>query len=217
LDRAVRYPRDGHEFNRAIAFFDATFAVALTLLATTLDIHDQPKAFTSVSALDDAVGAQFVAFAISFVVIASYWLANHRLVADFSALDMPTIVAHLVLVAAVVLLPFSTAAVGDPGVADLALPTVLMAVTVAAVSAFHTLVWVVAARGGLIDPKPTRDQWLETVLNSAAPAAVFLVSIPIAYLVSPGAARLSWLLLIVVNPVIGEVLVLSRRRRRRGD
>jgi hypothetical protein len=32
---------------------------------------------------------------------------------------------------------------------------------------------------------------------------VFLASIPIAYLISPGMARISWLLLVVVNPVVG--------------
>jgi uncharacterized membrane protein len=209
----MRYPRDGPEFDRAIAFFDATYAVALTLLVTTLEIDHQPSAFKSFSALDQAVGAQFVAFAISFLVIASYWLANHRMVADFTALDTRTIVVHLVLIAAVVLLPFTTEAVGDPDVADLALPTVLMAVSVAAVSGLHTLVWIVAAHDGLIAPAPTRDDWRDKVINGFAPAAVFLLSIPIAYLVSPGVARLSWLLLVVVNPVAGEML--QRRRRAR--
>ncbi len=66
----------GSEFDRAIAFFDATFAVALTLLVTTLDVDDAPTTFTSLSALDDAVGAQFFAFVIALAAIATYRLAN---------------------------------------------------------------------------------------------------------------------------------------------
>jgi uncharacterized membrane protein len=62
------------EHNRAIAFFDATYAVALTLLVTTLEIDNRPSAFTSLSALDRAVGAQFVAFAIAFAVARISWL-----------------------------------------------------------------------------------------------------------------------------------------------
>src|SRR5215204_3330528 len=143
----MRYSRDASEFDRAIAFVDATFAVALTLLITTLEIDDAPSSFTSLSALGDAVGPQFIAFLIAFAVIAVYWLMNHRMVAAFVAIDTRTIVASLCLVAAVVLLPFTTASVGDPEVADLALPTVLMAVNIAAVSSLHTLVWVVACRG----------------------------------------------------------------------
>jgi hypothetical protein len=39
---------------------------------------------------------------------------------------------------------------------------------------------------------------------------VFLASIPIGYLISPGVARISWLLLVVVNPVVGTWI--TRRR-----
>ena len=63
-------------------FVDATFALALTLLVTTLDVDDPRVAFSSLGALDDAVGEQFVAFAIAFAVIASYWLQHHRLIAS---------------------------------------------------------------------------------------------------------------------------------------
>jgi uncharacterized membrane protein len=208
----VRYSRDGAEFNRAIAFFDATYAVALTLLVTTLDIPNKPLSFRSVSALYDAVGAQIIAFAIAFVVIASYWLSNHRKVASFVAIDTPTIVAHLCLLAAIVFLPFTTASVGDPDVAGLPLPTVLMAIGIAAVSVLDTLVWVVARRGDVLDHTPTSGEWRESVITGIAPAAVFIVSVPIAYLVSPGTARLSWLLLLVVNPVVGAGMARARRR-----
>ena len=37
-----------------------------------------------------------------------------------------------------------------------------------------------------------------------APGIVFLASVPVAYLVDPGAARLVWLLLLVVNPYLGR-------------
>jgi uncharacterized membrane protein len=206
----VRYPRDGPEYNRAIAFFDATYAVALTLLVTTLEVDNRPSAFRSLSALDRAVGAQFVAFAIAFAVIASYWLMSHRMLASFGAIDTRTIVLHLWLLAAIVLLPFTTEAVGDPDVADLPLPTVLMAVSIAAVSALHTLIWAVASRSALLDPAPTDAEWRSTVAAGIAPAVVFLASIPIAYLISPGVARISWLLLVVVNPVVGTWI--TRRR-----
>jgi hypothetical protein len=48
------------------------------------------------------------------------------------------------------------------------------------------------------------------LVGGLGPAAVFLISIPIAYLASPAAARVSWLLLLVVNPVVGR---LAARRR----
>jgi uncharacterized membrane protein len=209
--KGARYSRDQSEFDRAIAFIDATYALALTLLITTLDVDDQASSFTSVSALADAVGSQFIAFLIAFAVIAGYWLMSHRMVASFVAIDYPAIVVNLCVVVAVVVLPFSTAAVGDPGVEELALPTVLMAVNVAAVASLHTLVWVTAARRGLLDHTPTSGEWRDKVINGLVPAAVFLASVPIAYLASPDIARLSWLALLVLNPAVGALTARSAR------
>ena len=197
----MRYSREESEFDRAITFIDATFAVALTLLITSLDIQNRSKAFKSLSALYAAVGPQFLAFLIAFTVIAGYWFGHHRMVASFAAIDDRTLVANLFLLAAIVLLPFTTSAVGDPGVADLPLPTVLMAVDMAVISVLFTVVWVMAARGGLLDHKASTQEQLQRVAAGLAPTVVFLVSVPIAYLAAPYIARLSWLSLLVINPM----------------
>jgi uncharacterized membrane protein len=152
---------------------------------TTLEVDDAPTSWTSLDELYDAIGPQFFAFAIAFVVIAGYWLRHHRLIASFAAIDTPVIVANLALVAAVVLLPFSTRSVGDPGVEDLPLPTAVMAVNVAAASIFHAAVFVLAWRRGLLGARLMPAEPLEQVLGSLAAAAVFLASIPVAYAASP--------------------------------
>jgi uncharacterized membrane protein len=199
----MRYSRDESEFDRAIGFIDATFAVPLTLLITGLDVDNRRSSFADISALADDIGPQFIAFLISFAVIAGYWLQHHRMVRSFVALDTRNIVVNLALVAAIVLLPFSTAAVGDSGVENLPLPTVLMAVNIAVVSALFTLVWVAASHDDLLDHTPSTGEWRSTVINGLVPTAVFLVSVPIAYLASPDVARLSWFSLLAVNPVVG--------------
>jgi uncharacterized membrane protein len=122
------------------------------------------------------------------------------MVASFVAIDNRTLITNLFLIAAVVLLPFSTSSIGDPGVAGLPLATALMAVDVAAVSVLFTLVWVMAARGGLLDDKPSAEERFQNVVSGLAPAAVFLASIPIAYLTQPYIAQLVWLSLLVINP-----------------
>jgi uncharacterized membrane protein len=198
----MRYSREQSEFDRAIGFIDATFALALTLLITSLDIQNRSKAFKSLPALYAAVGPQFLAFLIAFAVIAGYWFSHHRMVASFTGIDNRTLITNLFLIAAVVLLPFSTSSVGDPGVAGVPLPTALMAVDEAAVSVLFTLVWVMAARGGLLDDKPSDKERFQKVANGLAPAAVFLASIPIAYLAEPYIAQLFWLSLLVVNPAV---------------
>jgi hypothetical protein len=49
------------------------------------------------------------------------------------------------------------------------------------------------------------------VINGLVPAAVFLASVPIAYLASPDVARLSWLSLLAINPAVGALTARSRR------
>jgi uncharacterized membrane protein len=198
-----RYQRDDSEFDRAVAFIDGTFAVALTLLVTTLDLHPEPKAWDSVSAFYDGLGAQLVAFGISFLVIAGYWLSHYRLIATFTAIDLRNIVVNLLLIATVVILPFSCESAGEPAINDLPIPTVLLAVNVAAVSAAFTLVYAQARQRGLLRVDPSQSKFFWTALAFLTPAIVFLASVPIALLVSPTAAQLSWLALVVVNPIIG--------------
>ena len=210
-ESSSRYSRDQSEFDRAIGFVDATFALALTLLVTTLDVGDPAAAFTSLGALDDAVGQQFIAFAIAFAVIASYWLQHHRLIASFAAIDYTTIVVNLFLIAAIVLLPFTTQSVGDPGVEDLPLPTVLMAVDVVAASALHTLVYAVAVRRDLLSSAPSRGEVSYNVVNGLAAAAVFGVSVPIAYMISPVAAQVAWISLLPISYLLGRYTERWRR------
>ena len=194
-----RYSRGQGEFDRAVGFVDATFALALTLLVTTIDVNNPRVEFSSLGAFYDAVGAQYVAFAIAFAVIAKYWLEHHRLMASFAAIDYTAIVVNLFLIAAIVLLPFSTKSVGDPGVEHLALPTVIMAVNIVAASVLHTLVYVVAVRRNLLSTAPGPSEVAFFVANALAGAVVFAASVPVAYLISPTAAQIIWIGLVPIG------------------
>lgn len=199
-----RYLRDDAEFDRAIAFIDATFAVALTLLVTTLDIKSDPKSWNSLAHFYDAMGSQLVAFGISFLVIAVYWIAHYRLVATFGAIDIRLIVLNLVLLAAIVVLPFTTESGGDPAVDQLPLPAVVLSINLAAVSIAFTCIYVVARRRGLLRVTHGVREYRWRTALFLAPGAVFLASVPIAYAVDPGASRLLWLSLLVINPLLGR-------------
>jgi uncharacterized membrane protein len=121
------------------------------------------------------------------------------------------IVANLFLVATIVLLPFTTEAVGNPDLEQLELPTVIFALDVAASSILLALIHWLAWRRDLFGTRPSESELRGNLMASAGPALVFLVSIPIAYLVSPDAAKLSWLSLLVLSPLAGRIAA-SRRR-----
>ena len=204
--RAPRFARGTPEFDRALVFFDGTYAVALTLLVTTLDGTDVPGAWADLAALWAAIGTQIVAFFLAFAIVAFYWRANHAFIARLHHLSGRLITVNFVLLAFVVLLPFSTDALGEH---QEPLATAVFAGNVAVISATEAVMSLLAWRNGL-PSAPTSPQRVRLELvPQLVPPAFFLASIPVAYLVSSSAARLSWLALVVLNPAVG---ILVRRR-----
>ena len=117
------------------------------------------------------------------------------------AVDQLTIVANLVLIASIVVIPFSTNSVGDPGVEDLPLPTAFLAVNIAVASGLHTLVWVLALRRELFLVRPSAREVHEALVIGLSPAAIVLASVPVAYLASPVIAQLCWLSIIPIRVI----------------
>ncbi|MGY1702878.1 TMEM175 family protein [Geodermatophilus sp. SYSU D00766] len=204
--RSPRFARGTPEFDRALAFSDGTYAVALTLLVTTLDGTDRAGAWADPAALWAAIGTELVAFFVAFAIVAFYWRANHAFVARLHHLSGRLVTVDLVLLAFVVLLPFSTDAMGEH---QEPLATAVFAANVAVVSSTEAVMYVLACRTGLVSAPPSPRRMRLELVPQLVPPAFFLASIPVAYLVSSSAARLSWLGLLVVNPVVG---VLVRRR-----
>src|SRR5699024_8824294 len=119
---AEKYERDTSSYDRALGFFDAVYGFSLTLLVTTIDIT-RISTWKSLGSLLSSNGSQLVSFAVSFVVIAVFWRQNHKLLAHLRGLDGVTIWANIVVMAFVVLIPFTTEAMGNPKLHNQALPT----------------------------------------------------------------------------------------------
>ncbi len=201
-----RFARGTPEFDRALAFFDGTYAVALTLLVTTLDRSDVPGAWADPAALWAAIGTELAAFFLAFAVVAFYWRANHGFVGRLQQLSGRLITVNLVMLAFVVLLPFSTDALGEH---HQPLATAVFAGNVAVISSTEAVMSLLAWRDGLMSAPPSPRRLRLELVAQLVPPAVFLASIPVAYLASSAAARLSWLVLVVLNPMV-DVLVARR-------
>lgn len=208
-----QYARDGLPFTRAVTFFDAVFAFALTLLITTVNDFS-PSAWRSPGALWEANGSALLSFAISFVVVVRFWRASHSELSTFRSLDGRLIGLHAGVLFGVVLIPFTTEAMGEPGLQDLPLPVVLYAVNVTFTYVLQHAVGIVADRNDMRERRMTPTE-LRTLLATAAVfPAVFLGSIPIAYLASPSVAQWSWLSLFLLIPLVSR---LAGTRDRAGE
>jgi uncharacterized membrane protein len=207
-----RIQRDENEFGRTVSFFDAIFALAMTLLVTT--INPGPDAWTSWHALWDAVGYQVIAFAISFALVGAYWWGNHRFVGSLETLSPNLIIANVVMLGFVALIPFTTDALGNGGRSAIEIVTVAYAANVAVVSFMASVLYLIARRDRLFRDPPTGAEARLALLDQSVPTLVFVVSIPVALLVSGAAGRLCWFSLVVLGPIVGRWIDRQRRQQR---
>ena len=189
-----------------MTLMDAIFGFALTLLVVTLEVPPPAEWQSLHTLLSGGLGEQLIAFLISFLVIAGMWVLNHQVVSLFHALYAPTVRSCIYLVAMVIFVPFTTQAVSAPDPYKYPLPTAVFAVNVAAIALATVALILVGRARGLTD-KPLPQPGL--IAHSLTVAAIFVVSIPIAYRFGPNAAQWSWLSLLLVSPAVA---FLVRRR-----
>jgi uncharacterized membrane protein len=111
----------GSDVERLVFFSDAVFAIAITLLALEIRLPEmrEPTTHKLATALIGLL-PQFYGFAISFWIIAVYWLAHHRIFRYIRADDRRLQVINLLLLMWIVLMPFSASLLGGYGSFQLA-------------------------------------------------------------------------------------------------
>ncbi len=184
---------------RMTFFSDAVVAIAITLLAIDLPV---PRGEGSAQVWDSLVANSFeyLAFLISFVVIANHWMVHHRVFRWVRRADPPVVGLNLFWLLLVVITPFLTKVIteGDLGFLRFALyagAQALQACTMA------LIITVLAGRGWFAPgtPRPLTDRGY---LRSLVVASGFLVSLPLFPLVGAWAFAI-WAL---VPNVVGRIL-----------
>ncbi len=178
------------EFSRIVAFSDGVFAIAITLLVLDLTIEPGLKSDQEVW---NAIGDQWenlLAFGISFAVIGRFWIVHHRVFGEVTAFDGRLLWLNLLYLASIVLIPFSSKVLGEYG-SDTA-GVVVYAINLSATVLIGLWMTADAQLAGLTsaDSASRRVGWI----TSTYIAAVFLLSIPVAFL-APNLAQLMWLIL----------------------
>jgi uncharacterized membrane protein len=187
----VAKSRQGNEieFSRIVAFSDGVFSVAITLLVLKLGIAKNLAG----GEVGDAIWDQhenFLAFAISFAVIGRFWLVHHRFFGEVTAFDGRLIALNLLYLGWIVLIPFSSEVLGEYGGQTAAV--VLYSANLSGVVLVGMVMTADAHRAGLTSTDAVAHR--ESRIRSLYIASVFLLSIPVAFLV-PSVAPYMWLVL----------------------
>jgi uncharacterized membrane protein len=187
-DQAKPRQENEIEFARIVAFSDGVFAIAITLLVLNLSLDDVSRDQLWQGIWDQR--ENFLAYAISFAVIGRFWLVHHRFFGEVTAFDGRLLSLNMLYLAFIVLIPFSSQLLGDFGGETASVA--FYAADLAACTLVGMWMFVDAQRAGLTSADLQTRR--ESVVRAAYIAAVFLVSIPVAF-VAPGFAPLLWLVL----------------------
>ncbi len=100
-----------YDTSRLAALSDGVFAVVLTLLVLDIKVPDEAQGADTLESLVD-LGIPFLAWVLSFLIVARVWVIHHEVLADLRRCDLDTLVLNLVLLGLVSLLPFASSLVG---------------------------------------------------------------------------------------------------------
>lgn len=138
-----------HGLERMIFFSDAVIAIMLTLLALELPVPEGDSAADLWESLS-AGAAEYLAFGISFSVIAATWVAHHMLFSHVRRADPPLITLNILALLAYVLVPWASKTLAETtGGAGVALYSAVMSFLGLAM----LLVLRHVRRAGLLDPE----------------------------------------------------------------
>jgi uncharacterized membrane protein len=200
------YQQETSSFDRALGFFDAIYGFAATLLVVNIDVTSR-EAWSSIDAFFSyGIGSQLLGFTISFIVIVGFWRRNHILLAELTGIDAVIIRINIIAAGCIIFIPFTTQGMSDPHTSDLPLPTAVYAINIALVVISQSVLLQVAARRGLLRTRLNRRQLRARAFESFTVPAVFIVSIPLAYLTDGDIAKLLWLTMLVLGPLGARVL-----------
>lgn len=183
--------REDHEveFSRIVAFSDGVFSIAITLLVLELKLPEHLANGEIWHALGEQ-REQFLAYAISFAVIARFWLVHHSFFSEVKAFDSRLIGLNMLYLGFVVLIPFSSQVLGEYG-GQLPSVVVYSANLTAVVLVGQGMAWD-ARHAGLAKSDAQTER--ESLIRSLFIAGVFLLSIVVA-LFDASIAPYMWLAL----------------------
>ena len=216
-DRVWRLPRnEGDEaaeeegIGRILALSDGVFAIAMTLLtleiavpAATIDTH-LPKALLE-------LWPQYLAYFLSFVVIARFWVAHHLYFRLIGRYDSVLVWRNLLLLMFVAFLPFPTAVLGSHNGSPAAAILYAAAVILAGAASVASW-WYASGRGRLLRPDIGQARVRALRARGLISPVFFALTLPVAAF-APYAAEALWFLAFPLTRIT-YVWFIGRERQR---
>lgn len=205
-----RFLSHGTNTDRLQFFSDAVFAIAMTLLVIDITVPTIANGPTVTQATLDpklwrALGdkvPQFLAYGLSFILIATNWVTHHRKFVLMRRFDGRLVSINLLLLFFIAFLPFPTSLISEYGAS---MPAVIFyAGNVAILSLLQFALWSYAYRHGFLDNKVKVGLYRYVRRNVLTTPVVFLLSIPVGLVFGAQWSLYFWFVLLPLNVIVGR-------------
>jgi uncharacterized membrane protein len=155
-----------HAYDRLIMLSDGIFAIATTLAALEIRV---PLSIADPAAALSAFWVPLVTYAVSFSVIAIFWLSSRDLFARLARVTPPVTILTLIMLCLIALIPIGTRAMVGKEATDL--PFHLYTAIMFASGLVNAALWTYAsfAPGVMHAEVPARYRWTRTLGSLAMP------------------------------------------------
>lgn len=169
--------------SRIEAFSDGVFAIVVTLLVLELRVPHLPDGFTSKIAIDELIhlAPKFISFALSFSVIAIFWVNHHQMFHSLEKTDRSLLWYNNLLLFCLSFVPFPTAFIGEHPLSEV--PVMLYGFAMFASGLSFNLILLHAIKAKLFLPEISDEVLRESVRRARLGPIIYFVSI-IAALIS---------------------------------
>jgi uncharacterized membrane protein len=190
--------------DRVVAFSDGIFAFAITLLVVSLDVPEIPTSLASRDLVPVllAQAPRFASYAFSFLMVAIYWMAHHRMFQYIVRYDTPLLGLNFLMLFGVAFLPYPVELLGRYG--DLPAAEAFYAASMAFVGFASAGVWTYAVRHQLLSPDTPPGVVSHFKWRALVAPVVFVVSA----LVASVSVNAAYAVLLLIGVIQGQ---LSRR------
>lgn len=192
------------ELERLVFFSDAVFAIALTLLAIELRVPT-----LTVETSDELLRAiygewpKFLAFAMSFWIVALYWRTHHRYFRYINRFDNGLIGRNLLLLFSIVCIPFTMSVLGEYG--NLSSASWLYALNMSVLGLSSAWMWHYATVNyRLVSPALDKPFIRYILLRALSTPLAALIVVLLTFLIG-GAASAGFFLIFVFHRILARV------------
>ena len=175
---------------------DGVFAIAMTLLVLEVRLPDLAATITNdeLSTALLELGGRLFAYALSFAVLATFWVGHWRRFRKIERADVRLAWINVLLLGLVAFIPFPTAVIGEFG--NLPAAVALYAVTLSLAGLAGTLSWFYAARARLLLPGTPTSLRASGTLRALVLPVVMLGSLLLLPVMGVFVVEWSWLLIL---------------------